>query len=54
MPAIPEEQLFHLSNNAVICLSSMAFYEKMIKENQNAHAISSIIERLSIQNHRFS
>lgn len=32
----------------------MPFYEKMIKENQNAYATAAIIERLSILNIHFS
>ena len=46
--------LFHLTDNAILCLNSMNFYERMIKENQNHQAISQIIERLSIQNLPFS
>lgn len=29
--AINPSYLFHLSDNAVVCLSCMSFYEKMIK-----------------------
>ncbi len=54
VPALSPSDLFHLSDNAVCCLSSMPFYEKMIKENQNPFAIASIIERLSILNLPFS
>lgn len=54
VPPVPAGELFHLSDNAVACLSCMAFYEKMIKENQNPYAIAAIIERLSILNLPFS
>jgi hypothetical protein len=54
VPALSASDIFHLTDNAVCCLSSMPFYEKMIKENQNPFAIASIIERLSILNLPFS
>lgn len=54
MPLVDPKYLYHLSDNAIICLSRMFFYEKMIKENQNPDAITFIIERLSINNLPFS
>lgn len=43
-----------MSDNAIVCLSCMHFYERMIKENQNARAVAFLIERLSIHNLGFS
>jgi hypothetical protein len=42
-PMMDTIYLHHLSDNAIMCLSSMTFYEKMIKENQNPHAMAAII-----------
>ena len=53
-PQVDPKYLFHLSDNAIYCLTCMAFYEKMIKENQYPENLSHIIERLCIQNLPFS
>ena len=54
IPAMNPKYMFHLTDNAIFCLNSMAFFEKMIKENQNPDVLSLIIERLCIQNLPFS
>ena len=53
-PSVPELYLFHLSDNAIACLSCLGFYEKMISEHQNHEVLASVIQRLCVKNIDFS
>jgi len=39
IPTIKTERLFYLTDQSIYCLSSMAFYEKMLKEKQNVEGV---------------
>lgn len=54
VPSVPEELLYHLNNNDVICLSHIEFYSKMLKERQNLRELGQLIQRLCILNLDFS
>ncbi len=54
VPLINPEDLYHLSDNDILCLSHIGFYEKMLRERQNLEILGLIIQRLSIKNVLFS
>lgn len=54
IPTISDSLLYHLSDNDVICLSHIGFYQKMLQERQNLPELSLIIQRLCILNIDFS